>query len=421
MTRRGRKKGSREQWGKAVQQRSGLWQASYVHGGIRGVVSGTRYSAPHTFQTEGAARVWLQTEKDLIDSGKWTSPAQRAKEKLEAELTQQNTLTFGDYAEQFMSTRNVRATSLRRERKLLDYYIVGKQVPAKFSKPAEYRTRRGLGDVKLDELTMDRIEKWWFSLPLDQHRRSCDMAYQLVKQICRKAVRRGLMEKIPCDVDGAGKQSNHSHKPALSPAQVDAIADFMTPLRYRLVVMMGAWCTMRIGEVLELRLGDVSLIDSVIHIRRGVSNVNGEMLIGPPKTAKGVREVPIPAPLQAEIEHHIQAHMSDLADDALLFVNEQGTYVKDFDKKMRRACERAGVPYGRNGGYTFHDLRHTGLTYYREAGASIPDLQAIAGHTTANMVMRYQERIPGSLRMASERVGAIITESRQHAPLKGNL
>lgn len=39
---------------------------------------------------------------------------------------------------------------------------------------------------------------------------------------------------------------------------------------------------------------------------------------------------------------------------------------------------------------TVHGLRHTGLTLAGQAGATLPELMARAGHTTPTMVLKYQ-------------------------------
>ena len=41
-------------------------------------------------------------------------------------------------------------------------------------------------------------------------------------------------------------------------------------------------------------------------------------------------------------------------------------------------------------GLTVHGLRHTGLTLAAQAGATIGELMARAGHTTPTMALRYQ-------------------------------
>ena len=38
----------------------------------------------------------------------------------------------------------------------------------------------------------------------------------------------------------------------------------------------------------------------------------------------------------------------------------------------------------------FHDLRHTGMTLYGQAGATLADLMRRGGHTSPDTVMIYQ-------------------------------
>lgn len=64
----------RSTWGTVRQKASGNFQASYRHGGIPGVSASAVYIAPTTFQTEGDARIWLETERRLIETGQWTPP-----------------------------------------------------------------------------------------------------------------------------------------------------------------------------------------------------------------------------------------------------------------------------------------------------------------------------------------------------------
>ncbi|MBN6740449.1 site-specific integrase [Acidithiobacillus sp. MC6.1] len=49
-----------------------------------------------------------------------------------------------------------------------------------------------------------------------------------------------------------------------------------------------------------------------------------------------------------------------------------------------RACRRAGVT-----GLTFHDLRHEGISRLAEQGLTILELQAISGHKTIQMLLKY--------------------------------
>lgn len=113
---------------------------------------------------------------------------------------------------------------------------------------------------------------------------------------------------------------------------------------------------MRYGEIAELRRRDLDLDHGKVRIRRGVTWVDGHPVVGPPKTAAGVRDVSIPPHLLPIVEDHL-AHHAGPGPDALLFPAAQGSqmWAPTFHKSYRKAREAAGRPDLR-----FHDLRHTG-------------------------------------------------------------
>jgi integrase len=63
-----------------------------------------------------------------------------------------------------------------------------------------------------------------------------------------------------------------------------------------------------------------------------------------------------------------------------------GTEVKPYDyaKAFRDACATAGIK-----DFRFHDLRHSAASYLAMNGATIPELAAVLGHRTLQMVQRY--------------------------------
>jgi integrase len=69
----------------------------------------------------------------------------------------------------------------------------------------------------------------------------------------------------------------------------------------------------------------------------------------------------------------------------------RGLPLVDIRDGFRRACAKAGIPYGRNkvGGLTFHDLRHTYVTNMRRAGVAESVIMKITGHSTREMFDRY--------------------------------
>jgi integrase len=69
----------------------------------------------------------------------------------------------------------------------------------------------------------------------------------------------------------------------------------------------------------------------------------------------------------------------------------RGKPVNDIRNGLRKACEKAGILYGRfkEGGFVFHDLRHSFVTMMRKADVQQSVRRSISGHSTVEMDDRY--------------------------------
>lgn len=310
MARRGRRPRTRSRWGSVRAKASGNYQASYRHGGIPGVIPSTLYTAPTTFQTEGDARMWLETERRLIETGQWTPPAEREAARQEAEQALANRMTIADYARQWLEANTeLRPSTRSRYETSLRYYILAQ--PILKGSTRTFRTRVGIGDAQLHELTRAQVNTWWQALPRTTHRRSCDLAYNLLRTLCLAAVEDGLIPASPVHVRGAGKPSRIRNLEPLTPIEVLAIADAMPP-RWRLGVLLGAWCALRSGEIRELRRSDIDLDRATIRVTRRVVRAGTTTHIGAPKTEAAKRPThrprhqPLtqPPPKGTPVAHH---------------------------------------------------------------------------------------------------------------------
>jgi integrase len=72
---------------------------------------------------------------------------------------------------------------------------------------------------------------------------------------------------------------------------------------------------------------------------------------------------------------------------------------------LRRACDRAKIPYGRGVGITFHALRHTGASRMLERGVDIRTVQEIGGWSSLRQLTRYTHPSERAKRAAVELVG----------------
>ncbi len=158
---RGRAAHQRSRWGSVRRKASGNFQASYHHPGIPGVVPSSVYTASTTFQTEGDARVWLETERRLIESGQWKPPAER--EAARSRLAEAATLrpTVVAYARQWLDLADIRPTTRARYEASLRIYICGE--PLAFSVRANARTGKHRRAGPVNGSTIERSRFYDFT------------------------------------------------------------------------------------------------------------------------------------------------------------------------------------------------------------------------------------------------------------------
>lgn len=357
------KGGSRARFGMIRALPSGRFQASYVGPDQR------RHNAPTTFVTKGDAGKWLSlVEADIITS-RWRPP----------EAAKPTTETFGAFAARWLAGAELKPRTRDEYRRLLEDLA------------------ETFGDMALTGVTAASVADWHAGLP--QGRRTGNAArYRLLHRIMQAAVVDTGVHGVtanPCNQPRWGKgPADRPIRPA-TVAQVETIAANMPP-GLACAVHLAAWCGLRLGELAELRRGDVDLGAGLIRVERSVQWVAGEKgpnghrtyhpVIGPPKSDAGVRTVTIPPHVRPLIAAHLAEHV-DPDTDALIFCAPEGGQLRSAAvfRPYSKARAAAGRPDLR-----WHDLRHTGATFYTEAGATLKESMAYLGHSSARMALHYQ-------------------------------
>ncbi len=120
-------------------------------------------------------------------------------------------------------------------------------------------------------------------------------------------------------------------------------------------------------------------------------DVTGKTIVGPTKSQAGMRVVTLPDFAADIIEEHLDRYVP-AAPEALFYTRRLGEFApmdgREFLAALKKACGEAGVESS-----IFHDLRHSGMTLYGQAGATLAELMSRAGHSSVGSVMRYQHAI----------------------------
>jgi integrase len=147
-------------------------------------------------------------------------------------------------------------------------------------------------------------------------------AYRLLKVIFNTAVDVGLIRRNPCRIKGAG-QENSPERPVLTVLQVYALAA-ATDERYRAVVLLAAFTSLRWGELAALRRSDIDIQVRTVRVARQLNERHGGgFAFSPPKSEAGQRIVAIPELITPDLAAHVVTHARP-GDDRLVFTSPRG-------------------------------------------------------------------------------------------------
>ena len=320
-----------------------------------------RYQGPdwrwrsRTFDRKVDAQHWLTSELAKVDRGEWVDPrAGRA--------------SFRSVAETWMAGRGALRVSTRaRDRSYLNSLIL------------PHLGTRPIGGIQPSDL-----EAWVADLiAAGKAPATIQKAWQITSGVLRVAVRDRLIALSPAR-DVQLPMIEPSEPMVLAVDQLMQLADAIDA-RYRALVLVGAFGGLRIGELAGLQLGDFDPLRNLIRIRRTVSDVQGQVAIGPPKTAKSIRTVTLPRSITEQLVDHIaELRASDLSD--WMFPAPEGgpirrtTWVRRFWKP---ALEAADI----EGSIGTHVLRHSQVSLLIAQGEHPKVIADRLGHTSVRTVL----------------------------------
>lgn len=346
------------------------WQASYVGPDTQ------RYKAPTTYLAKIDAEGWLADRKREIDAGLWRPGGAPAADAPTPTL-------FGPYAAAWLAGRDLKPRTRSHYAALLEGQILPTfaKTPVKFIDPP-------------------MIRAWHASLAANGTPTLRAHSYSLLRAILKDAVPDGLLASNPAVIRGAG---NAKRARKIKPATLEELAIIVEamPAKYRAMVLAAAWCALRFGELAELRRSDVDLVKGKISIGRGVvrvptattrpdgSTIKGTVvLVDTPKTESSVRDVSIPPHLVPVLREHLERHTA-WGRDGLLFPAAGDPTQHLAPSTLYKSYYPARIKAGRPD-LAFHHLRHTGAVLAASTGATLAELMARLGHSTAGAALRYQ-------------------------------
>lgn len=366
---------NRRHFGRIRKLPSGRYQARYP--GPDGVLR----PAPDTFARKRDAQDWLANKQSEIARGDWLDP-------------EAGKLGLREYGEAWIKERpKLRPKTVVLYEGLWRLHVcpaLGKLTLAEVNTPLLRKWRRELLDAGVGPVTVAK-------------------AYRLLRSVLNTAVSDRLIGKNPCEIPGAGQEKS-PERPTATIQQVFVIAATV-PERYRLLIFLACFNSLRWGELTALARQHVNTGDGTILVQRAVVELpTGELVFGPPKSEKSVRMVTIPSIILTEVGYHLTTFTKP-NKTALLFAGSTGLPLRrsNFQDHWRKATEAAGIP-----GLHFHDLRHTGNnTWAAESGATLRDLTDRMGHSTTRAALIYLHKTAGRDRKIADALSDMIERERE--------
>jgi integrase len=239
-----------------------------------------------------------------------------------------------------------------------------------------------LGNLKLDEITLDVIDRVRSARLKEGSKGTCNRYLALVRAILRRACDEWeWIDKVP--KVRLFKESN-SRERSLTVSQAKQLLAEL-PEHQREVVLFALATGLRQSNVLKLEWRQVNLEQRHAWID-GWQSKNRR---------------PISVPLNNAAISVLQRQIGKHPERVFTFrgkpLNTANT------RAWQAARRRAGIE-----DFRWHDLRHTWATWQRQAGTPTHELQRLGGWRTGSMVERYAHLAPDHLALAASRLDNIL-------------
>lgn len=263
------------------------------------------------------------------------------------------------------------------------------------------------GDRILADVTRADIQAWVTSMP--KAARTVDTIYGRFRGFLNWCVEEGRIVKSPAK--GVNLPTGHKREHIyLTIPEVEALAGAIDPFFSDLIWFL-ATTGLRFGEAAELRTKDFHLHRARVTVARSVTDVEGKLVVGPPKNGK-----PRDVPLTGFITDKMRERLQGRARNDLVFPGKRGAWLRSNNFK-RRTYDPAVLSAGLPDELWVHDLRHTAASLSISVGASVKSVQRMLGHASAKITLDvYAGLFDQDLSDVAARMDTLLPKSGPDGP-----
>ena len=319
-------------------------------------------------------------------------------------MVRRTTDTFTDYATAWLAAQTARKVTVGTYRSSMKHATTA------------------FGTKPIAQVTRADVEAMTAALVANgRSQRTVALVLFLVRGVLDRAVEDGVvLRNVAAKVQSSGKPARK--RSAFT-------AEDMTKLWRRLSTdpLAPCWLLTLLGlrrsELMGLCWSDIDLTKGTVQIERGRVLIDGHRTeVGPTKTRRGVRTLPLPPEVVSAFKEMRERHAAEFGFD---HVRTGPVVVDPFGEPMRPErwsdlwrlnCRLAEVPE-----VTLYSARHSSVTLMRDRG--VPDHDVAAWHGHDEVVMRQTYSHAGEKGLASAGAALVPTEERvlRAGPGRGRL
>ncbi|ATO61452.2 site-specific integrase [Mycobacterium kansasii] len=237
----------------------------------------------------------------------------------------------------------------------------------------ELRISPRFGHVPVDEISRKDVQQFIGGLTVGPWAKLATL--RLLRSILDMAREDGRIHINPAQAVSSGRIPARERHRYLSATEVAALANACGDQGD--IVTILAFTGLRWSELVGLRVGDIDLKARRLYVRQAAPEVEGRIIVGPPKTRAAVRTVPLPRIVIDALKPRIENRSTK--EQAITSPN--GGFLRSNNWRRHthwnKALKKTGLAP-----LTIHDLRHTYASLARKSGADLRYVQKTMGHST---------------------------------------
>jgi integrase len=248
------------------------------------------------------------------------------------------------------------------------------------------RINAAFGGRSLASLRPSELRSWRKGLRSQYAVTTAEQTAAIFAMLLRAAAHDGLIPKSPMP-SASGKGQGRIVDPAelLTMEQVWTW-DRNLPEYARGMALVAATTGLRQGELRGLQVGDVDFLKRIVRVRQ---QLVGACVYGPPKTAAGVRTVPLSEVAAAALSEHIRDYPSPEGEPIFLTRSGRRWSRSGFHDCWSTAATAAELPDWAH----WHALRDVAASALIRSGVDLRSVMSILGHTSSEETLRTYARL----------------------------